>query len=241
MNLQILKHRGVQAAAGLLLGTVLMLGGGVQAQAAPPADPVEVQTRSSYMVTVEAPEAAVYAAADTDRAPIARVRRGQTYEVLSREEGGWVGIRVDGKEGYLKTAGQATLMEKSSETVNSEARQRRKIAEYALRFVGGTYVYGGTDPHKGVDCSGFTRYILEKMAEVSLPHSAAGQSGCGSKIAGDEVQPGDLIFYQNSAGSINHVAMYIGKGQVVHASTESAGIKVSPYNYRKPACYVSVL
>ena len=104
----------------------------------------------------------------------------------------------------------------------------------------GTYVFGGVDPNNGVDCSGFTRYILQNTASISLPHSSKGQSNYGTEVSEEEMQPGDLIFYGDDAG-INHVAMYIGNGQIVHASTEATGIKTSPYNYRKPVKIVSVL
>ena len=106
--------------------------------------------------------------------------------------------------------------------------------------MGNPYVYGGTDPNRGADCSGFTRYIMEHMASISLPHSAAGQSGFGQEVAEEDMQPGDLIFYSQN-GSINHVALYIGNGQVVHASTEKTGIRTSVYDYREPVKIVSLL
>ena len=144
------------------------------------------------------------------------------------------------REGYISAAGNASLVEKNRQTVDSGARQRREVVEFALQFLGGEYKYGGTDPNKGVDCSGFTRYILQNTASISLPHSSKGQSNYGTEVSEEEMQPGDLIFYGDDAG-INHVAMYIGNGQIVHASTEATGIKTSPYNYRKPVKIVSVL
>ena len=140
----------------------------------------------------------------------------------------------------ISAAGNASLVEKNRQTVDSGARQRREVVEFALQFLGGEYKYGGTDPNKGVDCSGFTRYILQNTASISLPHSSKGQSNYGTEVSEEEMQPGDLIFYGDDAG-INHVAMYIGNGQIVHASTEATGIKTSPYNYRKPVKIVSVL
>ena len=79
------------------------------------------------------------------------------------------------------------------------------------------------DPNKGVDCSGFTRYVLGKAASISLPHSSTGQSSYGKAVTEDQMQPGDLLFYAGGGG-INHVALYIGDGEVVHASTEKTGI-----------------
>ena len=169
-----------------------------------------------------------------------QVMRGQTYEVLGRTQQGWVRIRTGGREGYIKTSGNATVVEKAHETVDEDAKMRRQVVEYALQFVGGRYQYGGVDPNKGVDCSGFTRYVLGKAASINLPHSSTGQSSYGKAVTEDQMQPGDLLFYAGGGG-INHVALYIGDGEVVHASTEKTGIKTSPYDYRKPVKIVSLL
>lgn len=201
----------------------------------------EVQTRSVYMVTIEAPSVDIYQKANEHSKKQGSVSRGETYEVLSREGKSWVQIRADGKTGYIKTPGKAVVVEKNRETVNQNVKLRRQVTEYALQFLGGEYRYGGVDPRKGVDCSGFTRYILRNMAGVDIPHSATGQAACGTEVSLEEMQPGDLIFYSSETGTINHVAMYIGSGQVVHASTEKTGIKTSPYDYREPVKVVSVL
>lgn len=95
-------------------------------------------------------------------------------------------------------------------------------------------------PHTGVDCSGFTKYVMQHGAGVSLNRSSTSQSKQGTAISADQMQPGDLIFYGSGKG-INHVAMYIGDGKVVHASTERTGIKTSPWSYRTPVKIVNVL
>jgi cell wall-associated NlpC family hydrolase len=84
----------------------------------------------------------------------------------------------------------------------------------------------------GADCSGFVLSILSKYG-VSLPHSSSAQSQMGSAVDLDSLLPGDLIFYGNG-GSVNHVAMYIGGGQVIHASSARTGIKISNAFYRTP-------
>ena len=106
-------------------------------------------------------------------------------------------------------------MEKTSQKVDESVKKRRETVEYALQFVGGKYVYGGTDPNSGVDCSVFTRYVMAKAASISLPHSSGGQSSYGIEVTVDQMRPGDLLFY-SSGSRINHVAMYIGDGQIVH-------------------------
>ena len=117
---------------------------------------------------------------------------------------------------------------------------RSEIVTYALQFVGNRYKYGGTNPNTGVDCSGFTSYVMRHAAGVELPHSSGGQSRMGRVVSSSEMRPGDIICY-GSGKRINHVALYIGNGQIVHASTEKTGIKVSRWNYRTPVRIVNVL
>ena len=122
----------------------------------------------------------------------------------------------------------------------SVSSKRAQIANYAVQFVGNRYVYGGTNPNKGADCSGFTSYVLRHSAGVELPHSSRSQAVQGREISAAEIRPGDLVFYA-SGKRINHVALYIGNGQVVHASNERTGICVSEWTYRNPAKIVNVL
>lgn len=100
------------------------------------------------------------------------------------------------------------------------------VAEYALQFVGNPYVYGGSSLTNGADCSGFVMSVYANFG-VSLPHSSASDRSQGSAVSSlDEAQPGDLICYSG------HVALYIGDGQIVHASNKKDGIKVSRADYR---------
>lgn len=101
------------------------------------------------------------------------------------------------------------------------------IANYALKFVGNPYVYGGTSLTNGADCSGFTMSV-HKHFGISIPRSSTAQSYGGKSVSISAVQPGDIIYYGN------HVGIYIGSGQIVHASTAKTGIKVSNYMYRTP-------
>ena len=124
-------------------------------------------------------------------------------------------------------AAQAQYQE--SQSVSSAGQS---VANYACQFVGNPYVWGGSSLTGGADCSGFTMAVYQQFG-ISLPHNAAAQSGCGSAVSMDNLQPGDLIFYGNG---ISHVAMYIGGGSVVHASNSTNGIIISSYNYRSPVC-----
>ena len=110
---------------------------------------------------------------------------------------------------------------------------RTAIVAYAKQFLGNPYVYGGTSLTNGADCSGFTQAIFGHFG-ITTGRSSRDQAAKARQISVDSVQPGDLLFYA-SGDYINHVAIYIGGGQVIHASNETTGIIISPYNYRTPS------
>ena len=103
----------------------------------------------------------------------------------------------------------------------------QEIANYACQFVGNPYVYGGSSLTNGTDCSGFTMAVYAQFG-YSLSHSSGVQMGQGTAVSLDAVQPGDIICYSG------HVGLYIGGGQIVHASTESTGIIISNMYYTSP-------
>lgn len=121
-----------------------------------------------------------------------------------------------------------------------KAHRRESIVNYALQFLGNPYVYGGTNPNTGADCSGFTSYVMRNAAGISIPRTSYDQARVGKEITSAEMRPGDLIFYGDGS-TVSHVALYIGDGRIVHASTEKTGIKTSVWNYRKPLHIVNVL
>lgn len=106
------------------------------------------------------------------------------------------------------------------------------IVDYAKQYVGNPYVYGGNSLTNGVDCSGFTQQVFGDNG-ISLARTAADQSQGGQNVSMDDLQAGDLLFYDNG-GYVGHVAIYCGDGTVVHASNEETGITISDANYRTP-------
>lgn len=116
---------------------------------------------------------------------------------------------------------------------------RTAIVAFAKQFLGNPYVYGGTSLTNGADCSGFTQGVFANFG-ITIGRSSRDQADKGKEISIDAVQPGDLLFYA-SGDYINHVALYIGNGQVIHSSNSTTGIIISPYNYRTPSKAVTFL
>ncbi|MBR1758567.1 MAG: C40 family peptidase [Lachnospiraceae bacterium] len=132
-----------------------------------------------------------------------------------------------------KTSSSGSSKSSSSSSSSSKTSSvRSRMVSYAMQFLGNPYVWGGTSLTRGTDCSGFTMRIYEHFG-YSIPRTSRNQASGGTRISLSNLKPGDLIFYSNSSG-INHVAMYIGNGQVIHASNARSGIKISNMNYRTP-------
>ncbi len=122
--------------------------------------------------------------------------------------------------------GSSSSQNNQSYSVSGGSEMGVAVAEYGLQFVGNPYVYGGTSLTNGADCSGFVMSVYANFG-VSLPHSSASDRSQGYGVDGlENAQPGDLICYSG------HVGIYIGNGQIVHASNERTGIIVSNANYR---------
>ena len=195
---------------------------------------------------------------NTDAKIWTQIVKDERYPVLAQLDG-WVQIELDsvdeedGSEGdkaYISTRdnnvevryalNEAIKFSPAEEAANAAASRRSKVVNYALQFVGNPYVWGGTSLTKGADCSGFTMQVMRQFG-VSLPHYSGAQAKMGKPVKSSEMRPGDLIFYANSGGTVNHVAMYIGNCQIVHAASKKSGIKISTWNYRTPVAIRNVL
>ena len=205
--------------------------------------------------------------ASTDSKIVTLVSEDDKLKV-KKQTNDWAKVKVDGQTGYVSkdyakvtySFGKAKSMKQiQSEQEAKEAKKRAeeaarsksvsttssgssatgsRIASYAQQFVGNPYRYGGNSLTNGIDCSGFTQQIMAKFG-YSISRTSSSQSGDGRAVSTSNLRAGDLVFY-GDGGSIDHVALYIGGGQVVHASNSApyprGGIKISNVNYRTPIC-----
>jgi cell wall-associated NlpC family hydrolase len=127
----------------------------------------------------------------------------------------------------------------SSASTNTTSGVGSQIANYAVQFVGNPYVWGGTSLTNGADCSGFAQSVFAHFG-ISIPRTSRTQASGGSRVSLNNLEPGDLVFYTNK-GTINHVAIYIGSGKVISASSPSTGIRITSLYYRTPYKAVSYI
>lgn len=200
---------------------------------------------ATTMARVTTDSLKVRAQANTDSEVITMVPNGEELEVIEAE-GGWVKVALDDQEVFVSAEYVEVSSELSTAITMTEllygqgvSDVRVDLCQYAKEFLGNPYVWGGTSLTKGADCSGFVMSIFKKYG-VSLPRNSRSQANSGTAISVSEAQPGDLIFYGNGR-SINHVAIYIGGGQVIHASSPKTGIRISNVTYRTPVKAVRVL
>nr|WP_315101137.1 SH3 domain-containing C40 family peptidase [uncultured Catonella sp.] len=133
-----------------------------------------------------------------------------------------------------KEAVQPKVEEKVQTSAGGSAKGQ-SIANFALNFVGNPYVWGGTSLTRGCDCSGFAMSVYANFG-IGLNRTSRAQASNGYAVGMNELQAGDLVFYAANGRGISHVAIYIGGGKVVHASTPRTGIIVSSVYHQSPYC-----
>ena len=138
-------------------------------------------------------------------------------------------------ETYSEASAEAAPAAETTSAAAAVSSHGESVADFAVQFVGNPYVYGGTSLTNGADCSGFVMSVYKNFG-VSLPHSSSADRNVGTDVGGlENAQPGDIVCYTG------HVGIYIGDGQIVHASTASTGIKISEADYRTPVAVRRVL
>lgn len=167
-------------------------------------------------------------------------------DAMKEELADWICVSIDDEKAFVskefvtfsyelkKAVSTETNGTGGSGSSNSSGQSsiRLSMVSYAKQFLGNRYVYGGTSLTNGTDCSGFTMGIYGHFG-YGLPRTSSAQASATRTISASEAKPGDLFFY-GYGGSVSHVAMYIGGGQVIHASNERTGIKISNAFYRTP-------
>ena len=183
---------------------------------------------------------------NTDCPVITLVAQEERLEVVEVGPEGWAKIMLDDEEAYVSTDYCIIEEELTTAVTMKEllyggevSNTRIDLCQYAKQFIGNPYVWGGTSLTGGADCSGYVQSIFKKFG-VSLPRTSREQAKVGTTISLSDAKPGDLIFYAKG-GTINHVALYIGNGQVVHASSPKTGIRISNATYRTPSVIKRVL
>lgn len=205
-----------------------------------PTQEVQIKTKYINSTTVN-----VRQEANTTSSIVTTVPVNTEVQVYS-EENGWSKVKVNNVEGYIsssllsdnkqETSRAQKSTRKSSSTKNKTSKKTTNttanvpasgngssIVATARKYLGYKYVYGGSSPSTGFDCSGFTSYVF-KQHGISLNRTAAGQYSNGVAVSRSNLQPGDLVMFGKSR--INHVAIYIGGGQIIHASTPSTGVRI---------------
>ena len=164
---------------------------------------------------------------------IGELQRGTAVTVTGETSNGWFEISYNGNKAYVSNAylgndpggagaGNGPTGGGSSGSAAAD------IANFAMSFVGYSYVWGGTSPSTGFDCSGLMYYVLTQYG-YSMKRVANDQMTQGTAISRDNLQVGDLVFFGYGSYA-NHVGMYIGNGNFVHASTPSTGVRVNSLN-----------
>lgn len=236
---QRLQHKRIFGMGGILAGILAFTG---TVYGAPEEMPEENQVAYAEVSTC----LNIREGAGMEYPVIARLPKDGYCEV-KKEEGAWCYIESEEIEGYVYKAYLETGMNEETylrrtgreepvyaykvENVEmNTAGKGQEIADFALQFVGNPYVWGGTSLTSGADCSGFVQSVYRNFG-ISLPRVAADQAQAGTRVSLEQLQTGDLIFYADG-GAIYHVVLYLGNGQVVHASSAATGIKISPVNWQ---------
>lgn len=194
-------------------------------------DYVEVEIIFKRAISIEEEQRIIREQREAERAEAERLQRLAEEEEQRRLEAERRAAEEKKKSEEAKNATKEDNNSSSSNNIGSATG--KEIANYAKNFVGNPYKWGGTSLTRGADCSGFV-YTIYQQFGYKVPRVSRDQAkGAGKKVDISDRQPGDLIFYTNSNGVVNHVAIYIGDDKIVHAANSRQGIIISKYNYRK--------
>lgn len=187
-------------------------------------EPVITATTKLISVTTDVLRLRSTANMENDKNIIGKLKFGDTATIIG-EDGDWYKVLTsDQLTGYVYKQYVKVVDAKAPTTLNT-TELRSKVVNFAKSYLGTKYRYGGLNLSTGVDCSGFVKLIMKEFG-IDLNRSSASQSKNGVAVSYDQLQPGDLIFYGYST-HISHVGIYIGNGQIIHASTPRTGVIIS--------------
>lgn len=225
---------------------------GTTGAVAPAAAPIG----TAYIAGTNGDGAICRSAADWASSELGTIPEGTAVEVTGGTVGEWQPVNCNGVSGYVHASfiswDQASATDTAVTTTSDPAaaepasayrtnnRNNRRgnsgggsgqsIANFASGYLGYPYVYAGAGP-SGFDCSGFTMYVVQNTLGMDISHSVPTQYSMGTPISQNQLQAGDLVFFENTfAPGLSHVGIYIGNGQFIHAENESTGVVVSDLN-----------
>ena len=210
------------------------------------ADYVKVKIQWKHAITIKEEKAEEERKAAAEAALEARQQALATEqaEAARQQQAAAQQAQAAARQTQTQTQNQVKNTQKAVEQPKTETKVQtsasgsgkgQNIANFALNFVGNPYVWGGTSLTRGADCSGFVMSVYANFG-IGLNRTSRAQASNGYAVSMSELQPGDLVFYAANGRSISHVAIYIGGGRVVHASTPRTGIIVSSVYHQSPCC-----
>ncbi|MDF2944726.1 MAG: hypothetical protein K0S01_3584 [Herbinix sp.] len=199
-------------------------------------DLIDINVEFKYAISVEEENRIKAEQEEAERAEAERKAKLAQEEAERKEAKRKAEEEKNEQKNEQKETDNSSNSTETSHSNSSGSELRNDIITYAQKFVGNSYVWGGESLTKGADCSGFVQAIYADFG-YRIPRVSSDQAAsAGKKVSLNELLPGDLLFYTNSGGSVNHVAMYIGNGMIVHAANSRQGIIRSQYNYRDIYC-----
>lgn len=165
---------------------------------------------------------------------ITQIYKGNKFAVTAVSENWYKLKTTDGTEAWASSdymemttssVSRGSDIERDVKLLDVSTSKAQKIIDFAKKFLGVKYVYGGTTP-KGFDCSGFVQYVF-KNSGITLSRTAASQAKHGTKVSKSDLVAGDLVFFSCNGGGIDHVGIYIGNGKFIHAESYRKGVTIT--------------
>ena len=178
----------------------------------------------------------VRSGAGTSYTKLGKLEYNEKVTVLSTSNG-WSKINYNGKTGYVDSSYlQSTVPGSNGNNANNNnntvSTKANEVIAYAKTLLGKPYVWGAQGPNS-FDCSGFTYYVFKNKAGIVLPRTSSAQSKYGTYVSKSNLKAGDLVFFDTNGandGNVSHVGMYIGNGQMIHASYGQKKIVIANFN-----------